>query len=192
MTCPRWTSRVGATEECYTPVLPPVELSLPDEWVGYSSRSLEWDDIGFYYDGNSGGCNECVRNIRPSDSSTWSDGLSLSSIEITVRLFDAAGSSKGPKLIVLSGENYEYEYSFQDSVDSFSDPGTYDLRFEIVDGHHPEWANPGANASLDTGFSEVSALGMWFGKKSDGSDRPFRITKIKFNDYMLFKKITVT
>lgn len=136
-------------------------------WEPGSSQPLAWNGIGWHYDGNYGGCSDCVRRISPAAGTTWADGYTPTALSITFSSTEAWESYGDLRLNVeATSGHYAYQATMPDGI---KPAGTHTITFDLTD------------ANLTGSLEGITYLGLWLGY-GDGAehDRSFTITDVTF------------
>lgn len=167
----------------YGPILLTIirySCAVPIEWESASHEPLIEVDGGWYYDGEYQGCDGCIRCIVPKSGSSWAAGFRPTAVALTVESSESAAGGD----IVFSIFTTQEDYNYQSSGMPITDPGTYQITFELTDGYVPF---PGFGSASITNYStgelgDITLLGLWLGYGDvDTRDRKFTITSIEFS-----------
>jgi hypothetical protein len=134
-----------------------------ESWEGTDSQPLVWTGSGWYYDGDYGGCSDCVRGVQVKAGQTWHIGYRPSSVTISVTIEDTADIYSNYVIHIYS-EGYVSEVFIPyGDITPYVSPGAYDIEIDL------------------SGFTEdVLVVSCWFGLNGTTDDRPFTVTNIQF------------
>lgn len=148
-------------------------------WLPADTQPLAETTDGWYYDGEYGGCDECLRGIKPDGA--WPVGFRPSAVTITVSVQDDYASYGGPLVFEMRTDSGIYSYVAYTMPSAFTGIGSFILAFSLVGGY--TLPQDGEFTSAITGtLGDITYLGLWIGRTSSGipKDRRFTITSIDF------------
>jgi hypothetical protein len=137
------------------------------DWSPADAQPLSWGGSSWDYDGDYGGCDDCVRGIKPSPGSTWQIGFRPGSVAISITTSENWASGD----LRFSMNTTDGSYGYQEAMPvGYQAAGSNILVFDLTDP-----------AYLLGVLGDIVYLGVLFGRNGDTGDRSFQITDISFS-----------